>query len=154
MSDSITIAVESLEAVVEESRPLLQDHWEEIALNKDKIKLEPDWPVYFALASEGRLGLYTARDEGKLVGYFVVTVSQHPHYAKNIFAENDVVFLKKEYRKTGVGAMMIRFAEQDLRKKGVSVLSINTKVHQPFDNLMEALDFSLIERKYSKYIGD
>ena len=154
MSDSITIAVESLEAVVEESRPLLQDHWEEIALNKDKIKLEPDWPVYFALASEGRLGLYTARDEGKLVGYFVVTVSQHPHYAKNIFAENDVVFLKKEYRKTGVGAMMIRFAEQDLRKKGVSVLSINTKVHQPFDSLMEALDFSLIERKYSKYIGD
>jgi len=36
----------------------------------------------------------------------------------------------------------------------VSVLNINTKTHKPFDSLMEYLGFNLIERVYSKYIGD
>ena len=36
-------ALEALAQVKREAEPLLQQHYEEIALNKDKIKLNPDW---------------------------------------------------------------------------------------------------------------
>lgn len=36
-------ALESLSKVRREIEPLLEEHWKEIALNKDKIKLNPDW---------------------------------------------------------------------------------------------------------------
>jgi len=37
---------ESLSTCKSDAIPLLEKHWEEIALNKDKIKLNPDWDAY------------------------------------------------------------------------------------------------------------
>jgi GNAT superfamily N-acetyltransferase len=71
-----------------------------------------------------------------------------------VFAVNDILYLKKEYRKGRTGIKLIKFAEEYLRDDGVSVLNINTKVHKPFDVLMKHMGFGLIERVYSKYIGD
>jgi hypothetical protein len=34
------------------------------------------------------------------------------------------------------------------------VLTINTKVHKPFDSLLERIGFSLKERVYAKYLGE
>ena len=70
---------EFLHSVVEDIKPLLEEHWEEVALNKDKIKINPDWEAYFSLESQGKLDIFTARDEGVLVGYFVVFVYPHIH---------------------------------------------------------------------------
>jgi GNAT superfamily N-acetyltransferase len=133
---------------------LLEKHWEEIALNKSKIKLNPDWDTYLSLYEAGQLGIYTARKDKKLVGYFIVVAAPNPHYKDHIFAVNDIIYLDPEYRKGFVGVKLIKYAEKNLKELGVSVLAINTKVHKPFDSLMERLGFSLIERVYSKYIGE
>lgn len=145
---------EFLTTVEDDIRPLLDKHWQEIALNKDKIKLNPDWEAYHNLEQEGLLKIFTAREEDKLVGYFVVVVQRNLHYKDHLFAVNDIIFLHPDYRKGRTGIKLIQFAEQCLKEDGVSVLSINTKVHKPFDVLMEFLRFRLIERVYSKYIGD
>lgn len=134
--------------------PLIEDHYEEIAMNKDKIALNPDWEGYEKVYKAGHLGVYTARFEGKLIGYFVVVASPHMHYKDHVFAVNDIVFLEKQYRKSMVGASMMKFVEEDLKSKGVSVMVVNTKVHQPFDGLMEHLGYELAERIYTKYIGE
>ena len=65
---------EFLSTVVEDIKPLLKEHWEEIALNKEKIKLNPDWDTYEELEHQGRLKVFTARQDGSLVGYFVIIV--------------------------------------------------------------------------------
>lgn len=145
---------EFLATVQQDIKPLLEQHWEEIALNKDKIKLNPCWGTYGELERSGSLKIFTARDNGKLVGYFVVVVSKHMHYKDHLFANNDIVFVAKEYRKGFVGVNLIKFAEKCLKEDGVSVMTINTKVHQPFDKLLDFLKFTKIERIYSKYIGD
>lgn len=145
---------ESLSAVREEIVPLLERHWEEIAVNKDKIKLNPDWEMYAKLEDAGVLGIYTARRDGKLIGYFVVVAERNIHYKDHIFAVNDIIYLAPEYRKGMVGFRLIKYAEQDLKSLGVSTLTINTKVHKPFDPLLERMGFSLKERVYSKYLGD
>lgn len=145
---------EFLIQVKDDIRPLLEEHWQEIALNKDKIKLNPDWAAYETLEDDNRLRIFTAREGDLLVGYFVTVLGFNIHYKDHLFATNDVIFLHPNYRKGRTGIKLIQFAEQCLKEDGVSVLSINTKVHKPFDKLMEFLGFGLIERVYSKYIGE
>ena len=145
---------EFLSSVRGEIEPLLNSHWEEIALNKDNIKLNPDWDAYESLESEGKLKIFTARDDGHLVGYFVVIVGTNIHYKDHLFASNDIIYLSPKHRKGFTGIKLIKFAERCLKNDGVSVLTINTKVHQPFDKLMDFLKFRKIERVYSKYLGE
>lgn len=140
--------------VREEVDELFYKHWEEIAVNKDKIKLNPDWSFYENIYLSGSLGIYTARSGEKLIGYFIVIARPHPHYKDHLFAVNDIIFIDQEYRKGLVGYKLIKFVENDLKKMGVSVLAINTKVHKPFDSVLERLGFSNTERLYTKYIGE
>tara|TARA_B110000259_G_C13926472_1_gene367060 strand:- start:559 stop:1017 length:459 start_codon:yes stop_codon:yes gene_type:complete len=134
---------------------LIDLHYKEIALNQSKVKLNPDWDVYRALENEGKLKIFTARDNDTLVGYFVVVVGVNMHYKDHTFACNDIIYLHKDYRKGFAGIKLIKFAKKCLTEDGVSVLTINTKVHQPFDRVLERLGFNLIERVYSSYLqGD
>lgn len=150
----ITYQQEFLETCRGEAEILIHKHWEEIALNKDKIKLNPDWEMYSLLESSGSLKIFTARNDKNLIGYFVVFVNRHIHYKDHLFANNDLLFLDEAFRKGLTGVKLIKFAEKCLKEDGVSVLTINTKVHKPFDVIMNKLGFNLIERIYSKYIGD
>lgn len=145
---------EFLYTVEKDIKPLLEKHWEEIAVNQDKIKLNPDWETYASLEESGMLKIFTARDGEQLIGYFVVIVRRHIHYKDHLFAGNDILYLSPEYRKGRTGPDLIKFAEKYLKEDGVSVLVINTKVHRPFDSLLEWLGFSLIERTYSKYLKE
>jgi GNAT superfamily N-acetyltransferase len=101
----------------------------------------------------GKLRIFTARNKGTLVGYFVVIVNSNLHYKDHLFAANDIIYLHKDYRKGFTGIKLIKFAEGCLREDGVSVFAINTKVHQPFDVVLERLDFNMVEHVYSKYLG-
>lgn len=138
----------------EECQELIEQHWEEIALNKEKIKLNPDFDSYEALEASNNFKVFTARDNGVLVGYFAVIVGRSLHYKDHIFATNDVIYLSKGHRKGFTGIKLIKFAEKCLRDDGVSLMMVNIKVHKPFDKLMEFLGFKCVERVYSKYIGN
>lgn len=142
-------ALENLAKVRREIEPLLEEHWKEIALNKEKIKLNPDWRAYADLDSINALRIYTARKDGKLMGYFVVIVSKSLHYRDHLFANNDIIFLTKPARKGLTGVKLIKFALDALEAEGVTKVHINTKAHQPFDAILERLGFDEIERVYS-----
>jgi GNAT superfamily N-acetyltransferase len=148
----ITYQQESLVTAKKDARPLLEKHWEEIALNKDTIKLNPDWDAYADLEDAGILRIFTARSDGELVGYFVTFVKAHIHYKDHLFAYNDILFLTKEYRKGFTGSKLIKFAEKCLKEDGVSVVVVNTKRHKPFDVLLEWLGYKHIENIYSKVL--
>tara|TARA_R110000803_G_scaffold4407_1_gene14831 strand:- start:245 stop:700 length:456 start_codon:yes stop_codon:yes gene_type:complete len=145
---------EFLSQVQSDIEPLIELHWEEIALNQDKIKLNPDWDAYHNLEAESKLKIFTVRDGDKLVGYFVVLIGTNIHYKDHQFASNDIIYLHKDYRRGFAGIRLIKFAEKCLKEDGVSVLVINTKTHKPFDKVLERLKFKPIERVYSKFIGE
>lgn len=149
-----TYQQEFLLSVEDEIKPLLEDHWDEIATNKHIIKLNPDWDIYHQLEQEGMLHIFTARDEGKLIGYFVTITRANIHYKDHLFAANDIIFIKQEYRKGFTGIRLIKFAEKFLKEDGISVLLINTKIHKPFDKLLLWLNYKHIENVYSKFLGD
>jgi GNAT superfamily N-acetyltransferase len=146
-------SIERLHDVREDIKPLIELHWEQIALNQGKIKLNPNWEEYERLDAAGVMKFFTARSEGELVGYFIITVGASMHYRDHLFAICDIIFVRPDKRSGATGYKLIKYAERWCVDNGVSLLNINTKVHLPFDRLMEGMGFDLIERVYSKYIG-
>lgn len=144
---------EAFAGIKRQIEPLIKRHWEEIALNKDAIKLNPDWKEYARLSDSGALRIYTAREDGELVGYFVVIVSKSIHYKDHLFANNDIIFIDKEHRKGTAGIRLIKYAVEQLEAEGITLININTKVHQAFDVVLERQGFNLIERVYSKRVN-
>lgn len=152
MSD-IVFARESFEGILEELKPIFSQHWEEIAMYQDVVEYAPDWDKYFALERSDILHLLTARDDGKLVGYFMALVIPGMHYKHTTYAMNDILFLHPDYRKTGLSIDLFKYAEAYFVGLGVDVMSIHMKVYAPFDNLCLGLGYDCAERLYTKYVG-
>lgn len=151
---TIVYAEEKLKDCLEEMKPILRLHYEEIAMYKDKIPLDPDYSKYFLLEEEGIFHAVTVRDEGKLIGYFLSLVTPSIHYSQTVYAVNDILYVHPNYRLSGVGQEMFRFAEEKLKEKGADVIAIHMKTALPFDSLCKGMGYDYAERNYTKYIGD
>ena len=149
----ITYQEEYLIDCLDEMKPLLEEHWEEIALYKDKVKLDPDYDKYLLLDSLGLLHVLTVRDDAVLVGYFISFIQPHMHYKECTTAVNDILFIHPSYRKGSIGYKLFKKAEQALIELGVDVMIISSKVKNDFKPLMDKLEFNRVEYMYSKYIG-
>lgn len=110
----ITLQAELLCEVVGEVDGLLQEHYRELAKNQDRVKLAPDWERYAALEAAGSFLVYTARDDGELVGYAAFFSSPHPHYTGLRLVSNDVLFLTQTHRVGRTGVKLIRFCETQI----------------------------------------
>jgi len=150
----ITYQEESAADCLEEIKSLIILHWEEIALYKDKIKLDPDFDKYLLLDSMDMLHILTARDDGVLIGYFISFIQPNMHYKDKMFATNDILFIEKSYRKGTVGYKLFKHAEKSLKELGVDVIVIRSKVNTDFKPLMDKLGYERIEYVYSKYTGE
>src|SRR5690349_2940560 len=71
---------ESMDQCQSSVASMLNDHWNEVALHKSHIPLAPNWSAYKHLEDAGVLRIFTAREDGALVGYAVFLVQKHLHY--------------------------------------------------------------------------
>jgi GNAT superfamily N-acetyltransferase len=145
---------EFVDDVFNEISYLAKIHWHEIALNKDKVKLNIDWDGYRRLEEDGALSVFTCRSDGKLVGYVITLSSRHIRYRDHVTAVTDLVYLHPDYRSGWTAYKMLKFAESCLKSDGVSVFSIGMKHHSPFDALVIRMGYSPQDITYSKFIGD
>ncbi len=150
----ISYNIEKFEEYEEEIKPLLEKHWEEVAVNKDKIKLNPAYDSYRRLDDVGALHSVVVRDGSTLIGYYISFIQPHLHYRDHKFALNDILYLDPAYRKTEAAVKMFEKAEEDLKARGVSVMGLHVKVTNRFDTLCDHLGFKKTEIMYSKFLGD
>lgn len=131
-------------------------HAEETDLYQDKFSLNPDFDLYLSLEEQGILRMYTARDEEGLAGYLIFLVTNHPHYKDQMYANNDLVYVKPEHRggKAEVVRGMFSLAEENLKEEGISVICVSMKAHMPFDKTAEYMGYDKAEIVYSKYIKE
>jgi L-amino acid N-acyltransferase YncA len=147
------LAQELFVDVYAEAIPLLIAHYEEIAWNKDKIQLDPDLERYKMLERQGKLKIYTLRnDEGRLVGYAAWLVLAHLHYKSTLCAANDVIYVAPAARGIA-GTRLLKFSEAELRKLGVQVLGLHIKTVLNWGPLAECLKYERTESNYHKWIG-
>jgi GNAT superfamily N-acetyltransferase len=133
----VDLAVETMATVREEIEPLLLAHYDEIALHKDTIKLDVDWGKYEGLERNGGLRVYTAREDGRLVGYSVFFLAWNMHYKSTLFGQNDVLYLTPEHRKGTTGLRLIKFSEDELRKDRVDKVVWHVKVANDWSAILE-----------------
>lgn len=138
--------------------PLFKRHWREIALNQDKVPLEPDWNGYLKLDVSGILRVLTVRANGLLVGYHFVLVFPHLHYASTLWAQSDMFWLDPAYRTGWTGYRLLKLVRDTLKENGVKVHAINIKLHVEAERgtlgvLFKRLGYKPVETVFSQFLG-
>lgn len=145
----ITFQVEKFSDCYLEAIPLLIQHYEEVATHKKGKPLDPDHGRYQMLENEGMLRIFTARDDGKLVGYFVSMVMPHLHYSSTIYAMNDILYIDPAYRGTTLAYRMFKGAMKDLKENtNTAIVIIHMKVKHQFRGLLTKLGFEQTEENW------
>lgn len=148
----ITYSKELLCQVVNEVDALLALHYEELTLNKDRVKLAPMWKQYAALEMDGKFHVFTARDEGALVGYAAFFVNQHLHYAALTTAMNDVLFLHPDHRLGMTGIRLLKYCESELKKLGAQKLCWHAKLDTSLIPILQRLGYATEEVSLARFI--
>lgn len=149
----LTIQVESFTERLEELKPLFPLHYEELALNKDKVPLSPQYDIYIKRESLGELVFLSMRDSGEIVGYFIGFVARGLHYSTCLTCTMDIFYVRPDKRNGSAGIRLFRAVEAELKRRGVHRWFVGSKVHADASALFERLAFQKVEVYYSKWIG-
>ena len=149
----ITFQVESFKETLPEFEYLLPIHYEELALNKDKVPLMPQWDIYFGREDAGELLFVTARSEGIIIGYFIGFIAPGLHYKTCLTCQLDIFYIHKDFRNGRIGIKLFKFVETELRRRGVMRWFVGSKLHADASSLFKYLKFEPVEVYYTKWIG-
>lgn len=135
----------------EKGHESLKAHWEQVANNKDKIKLSPDVEKYILLQEAGVLRNIALLDGDKIVGYSVVFIQPHLHYKQDLFAAVDVMYVDEEHRNSKAGLLLINETEKLCKDLGVSVLTYHTKPqHAAIEKILYRKEYKHMENIIGK----
>lgn len=146
-------ARETYDQVIDEIKPLLVEHWRELALYQEDVPLDPDYEIYRAMDAAGALAIYTIRHgaERRLVGYAIYFLRNHHHYRSAKWATSDIVLVSRDHRNLGAGNGLYDYVEADLHGLGADVMHTMTKVEHPeLAFLLESRGHQKVEVNYSK----
>lgn len=150
----ITCCAERLADELENLKPLFPEHFAELALDQDKVPLDPQYPVYLAREDRGEVLFVAMREAGQIVGYFVGFVAPGLHYRTCLTMTMDIFWVKPEYRGAGAGFQLFRFVEQEAKARGVQRMFVGSKLHKDASWLFEKLGYREVERYYSTWLGE
>jgi hypothetical protein len=145
----VIFAEERVKDVVEEYYQIGLKHWMETDLYEQGQVFNPDVSRYIKSNEIGIYHLFTAREEGKLVGDIGAYITPSMHTQKTI-AQEDTWYLLPEYRKGRNAILFLRFAEDKLKEYGVEEIYTTTKTNRPTGKLMEYLGYKQIATQYHK----
>ena len=152
----ITAQVENLTANLEDLKAFFPKHWEELALNKDKVPLDPQYDVYLAKDARGEVLFVTVRKDGVLAGYFVGFIAPGLHYRTCLTLQMDIFYLAPAERDGSPKAALILFREvlREAKRRGVQRAFFGSKTHRDASVLFKRLGFEMVETYYSAWLGD
>lgn len=149
----LTAAPESFIENVGELKTLIHAHWKKLALDKDKVPLDPQWEVYFAREQAGELSFVVLRDAGRMVGYWITFIAPGLHYRTCLTATMDIWNVLPDYERAGPILTLSRAVLRELERRGVNRSFVGEKLHKPCGKLYRAMGYEAIETMYSKWIG-
>ncbi len=129
---------------------LLNEHWEELATNKELMTLKPDLERYRILEEMGLFVALFAYANGKLIGYSGNVIVQNLHYSDLTMFQNDVLFISKEYRNSTIGLKLIKETERIAKEKGAKLMLWHAKENSPFAHILPKMGCKVQDIIYSK----
>lgn len=150
----MTFAVESLTENLESLKPMFPLHWQELALNKDQVPLDPQYDIYLARDARGEVMFIAGREAGEIMAYFVGFVAPGLHYKTCLTLTMDIFWVKPEYRGKSAGIRLFKTVEAEAKRRGVQRMFMGSKLHKDAGWLFEKLDYKPVETYYSKFLGE
>jgi N-acetylglutamate synthase-like GNAT family acetyltransferase len=150
----LTYQIESFEERLEELQTLLPLHYKELALNQDKVPLDPQYFVYIEREKQNALLFVTIRDNEELVGYFIGFIAPGLHYQTCLTCTMDIFYVRKDKRDGRAGIRLFQFVMQELKRRGVQRWFVGSKVHSDASALFKYLKFEPCEMYYTMWLGD
>lgn len=135
---------------------LFSEHWEEIALNKRVMRLDPNWKKYYALEEQGMmliLAMYAIQRGPyceNLVGYSVNFVTDHMHYQDLKVCQNDLLFVQENWRSGRHGLRLILATEAAGKEAGAKLILWHAKPDTTLDVLLPRMRYGIQDVIYSK----
>jgi hypothetical protein len=119
-SRSVEFAEEKIADIGCEAAELLVKNYHEVETYQD-LPLDPDWKRLLEGERQGNIVVLTARVDRKLVGYLVYSISRNLHVDFKQ-AICDVFYVLPEYRVSSIALRLLRFGEEEMRKREVGLL--------------------------------
>jgi hypothetical protein len=152
----IVFAAEPLAPIWPDIMRLATAHWGETEGYRHGQKFSPDAARYWAFNEMESCGgpfytMFTARDQGRMVGYagMYVTASMHTQLP---IATEDTWFLLPEYRKGRNALAFYKYVEEAMRKRGVIEIGMTAKLTNGAGRIMEYLGYKNVSLQYSKHL--
>ena len=145
----ITFQKETFSEFLIEGKALVSKHHLEIYTGLDLTLFDVDFDAYSKIESAGKLEVYTARENGTLIGYTLWFISRHLHYKNSLTATSAAVFMNPKYRKGLQGYKLIKWSIEKLKSRQIQRILISVKPTLDFGKLLERLGASYFEKTYS-----
>ena len=129
---------------------LLLDYFERTNAQDGQPKLLMDWASMIKLESMGKVALFTARIENKLVGFALYVMYPHLHHGGNIWAMCDILAVDPDQRGKGVATNIVEHAERRFKQMGITQMMHSYRTIYGVTPLFEKLGFTCIEHLYRK----
>lgn len=150
---NITFAIEAVtpEFILDELEPLILENHAE--LDDPDEPLDPNYDIYVTMYQTGNLKCLSVRDEGDLVGYAVILLSEDMRNISRTVAAIDILYLTEQYRRYDVSRRFFSFIHKVLKQNDVASYNISVrKDKRDFSKLLERLSFTELETVYTKRI--
>lgn len=143
----VDYACEKLSTIQEEALPLLTKHYHEISYHPD-LPLDIDWERYESLETSGNFMVFTARTQGKLIGYNAFYILNHGHHKTVKHAIQDAIFIEKDCR--GFGKHFIQWCDETLKALGTRIVYQHLSAAHNYGAMLEDQGYTLIDQVYGK----
>lgn len=104
---------------------LMREHWEETESHVQSGPA-PVAEAYRMMERQNIVIAFGAFDGTELIGYVILFVVPHHHYGF-LFAQHDVLFVRKDKRTSSAGWRLIRAAEDAARDRGALFVTWHAK---------------------------
>lgn len=150
----LTAAPESFTECIPELKEIIGEHYEKLALNKDKVPLSPQWWFYIESEKKGEISFIALRSKGKIVGYAIFFIAPGLHYSTCLTANMDIWNIISEYMGPKAIMTLWNAVEAELKRRGVNRVFVGEKLHTPCGKLYKHLGYEPVEQTYTKWIQD
>ena len=144
------IKLSTVDEMLAKASVLFEEHYEEIARNKEVMKLKPDEKAYRNLEEANQIFILSAWQDDVLIGYSVNFVLNHPHYADLLLAQNDLLYIKKEMRGSRAGLKLIKETETYATSLGCKLMLWHAKENTALGAILPRLKYGVQDIIYSK----
>lgn len=148
----ITIERKQLSEVYKDLLPLFEEHHQEVSLDTERMKLHPKKEQYLLLEQTENLISLLVYEGEKIVGYSISVIVDHPHYLDFIIAQNEAIFIKKEYRGLSIGSQLLKATEEQAFSEGADYLTLGAKKGTDLETILPDRGYTVHDIIFSKVL--